>query len=308
MKPQPTRWPTMIAATMIAATALAQVALAQGAVPAPAPAEAAETTAQAAGDERQSAETRTVAYLGITAEPPSPALAAQVDLPEGVGLVVSFVEAGSPADAAGLKRHDIVHRLGEQILITPHQLKVLIRLHEPKQSVTFQALRKGQPTKIEVALGSCAVPATDQQLAGQPRMVTAEGALDERAIQALQQVITQPGQAVMIAGRQMSFSDGQHKLIVRDDRNGRHLRATNRAGEVVFEGYITSRAQRRAMPEEIARKVERLDQLPRMNTIGPVDGPAPQTAPVAPDADDAGQASAGGAPATPADPNEAESD
>ena len=65
--------------------------------------------------------TKTVAFLGIQPERVDPALRAQLDLPDGVGILVAEVVEGSPAARAGLKAFDVLHRLDDQILVNPEQ-------------------------------------------------------------------------------------------------------------------------------------------------------------------------------------------
>jgi hypothetical protein len=50
--------------------------------------------------------------LGARLQRPSEVLAEQLDLPQGRGLVLGEVKPGSPADRAGLKKHDILLELG----------------------------------------------------------------------------------------------------------------------------------------------------------------------------------------------------
>jgi hypothetical protein len=53
------------------------------------------------------------AFLGVATSPAPDTLRAQLDLPRGVGLVVDFVEKDSPAEAAGLKVHDVLEKLDD---------------------------------------------------------------------------------------------------------------------------------------------------------------------------------------------------
>lgn len=218
-----------------------------------------------------------VAYLGVHVELVAPALRAQLDLPDGVGLVVSYVEPGSPADQAGLQQHDVLNKLDEQLLVSPYQLKVLIRTHAPGDAVKLTALRKGRPTRLTATLGgrrlTAAAAALTMQHGGQ---TLANGPLNPRNLAALQQAIDQPGQSVMINARQMSFTDGQHKLVVRDDQRGRHLRATDAAGNVLYDGYVNTDDQRAALPKPIEQKMHRLDDLQRQTDIdaAPIEPPA----------------------------------
>src|SRR5688500_3501414 len=48
-----------------------------------------------------------VPFLGVVTSPVDPSLRRSLDLPDGIGLVVSHTEAGSPAAAAGIRAGDV---------------------------------------------------------------------------------------------------------------------------------------------------------------------------------------------------------
>ncbi len=95
------------------------------------------------------------AYLGVAmAEIPTLARA-QLDLPEGVGVAVSYVAKDSPAHKAGLKANDIITRLNDQLIINAQQLQTLIKTKKVDEEVTLTYYRKGkkQTTKAKLAKG-----------------------------------------------------------------------------------------------------------------------------------------------------------
>ena len=95
------------------------------------------------------------AYLGVAmAEIPTLARA-QLDLPEGVGVAVSYVGKDSPAHKAGLKANDIITRLNDQLIINAQQLQTLIKTKKVDEEVTLTYYRKGkkQTTKAKLAKG-----------------------------------------------------------------------------------------------------------------------------------------------------------
>lgn len=94
-----------------------------------------------------------VTYLGVVVAPVSPALAKQLGLPDGVGLVVNQVEDKSPAAEAGVSKHDVLHLLDDQILINPPQLAVLVRLHKPGDEVKLTVIQAGKKQALKVKLG-----------------------------------------------------------------------------------------------------------------------------------------------------------
>ena len=68
-----------------------------------------------------------------------------LNLPGSVGLVCDFVEKGSPAEAAGLKQYDVLHKLDDQILVNAQQLAVLIRARKGGGEVKLSIVRGGKP-------------------------------------------------------------------------------------------------------------------------------------------------------------------
>ncbi len=93
-----------------------------------------------------------VTFLGVGVEPVPPVLLDQLNLPEGFGLVATYVVPGSPAEKAGIKANDILKSLNDQQLVAPDQLSTLVRSFAEGQEVSLTVLRKGQDTKVSVKL------------------------------------------------------------------------------------------------------------------------------------------------------------
>lgn len=98
-------------------------------------------------------------WLGIQAEPIHSDVAMQLPLRKGAGLVVQFVEPGSPAEAAGLQRFDILEMVDDQFLINVEQLAGLIRAEQPGAPIQLTWLRRGERKQASVTLGERAEPA-----------------------------------------------------------------------------------------------------------------------------------------------------
>ena len=93
-----------------------------------------------------------VTFLGVHANPVDPTLSAQLGLPAHMGLAIRYVVPDSPAEEAGLKPHDILRKMDDQILIHPFQLRVLVRARAEGEKVTYTILRAGEEIQIEVEL------------------------------------------------------------------------------------------------------------------------------------------------------------
>lgn len=92
------------------------------------------------------------AYLGVAASQATPVLQKHLKLPDGTGLVVDFIEPGSPAETAGLQVYDVLVRLDGQLLINPQQLAVLVRTFDPGAEVKLRLIREGEPSELGVRL------------------------------------------------------------------------------------------------------------------------------------------------------------
>ena len=105
-------------------------------------------------------------FLGIAMDPIPATTRAQLNLPEGIGVVVSFVAKGSPAEKAGLKANDILTQIDDQLIVNSEQLQTLIRTKKPGDEVALTYYRKAKEhtikTKLaEGAMNKLGVPAPD---------------------------------------------------------------------------------------------------------------------------------------------------
>jgi len=109
---------------------------------------------------------RTLPYLGVVAKPVSAAVRAQLDLPEGVGVSVDAVAAGSPAEQAGLKPFDVIHMFKDQLIVSNDQLTTLVRAAGAGAKVPLKVFRGGRERKVEAVLGEHEVPAAGAKVPG----------------------------------------------------------------------------------------------------------------------------------------------
>ena len=103
--------------------------------------------------------TRPAAFLGVATSPVPPALAAQLGLPEGFGLVVDEVLPDSPAGQAGVQRFDVLRLFNDQQLVDPGQLATLVRGLGKDADVTLTLLRKGREQKLSMKIVESPRPA-----------------------------------------------------------------------------------------------------------------------------------------------------
>lgn len=95
-----------------------------------------------------------VAWLGLDVSKPDDTITSQLpSLPPGIGFVVNELEAGGPADKAGVRKLDLFWKLNEQLLVNEGQLATLLRLSRPGEEVVASVFREGKSLDIKVTLG-----------------------------------------------------------------------------------------------------------------------------------------------------------
>ncbi len=88
--------------------------------------------------------------LGVLAVPvQDPVVRAQLQLPDGQGLLVEEVAPDSAAEAAGMQRFDILLSANDQPLATSQDLRRVVA-REPVEPIRFTYLRGGQQATLEV--------------------------------------------------------------------------------------------------------------------------------------------------------------
>ena len=91
-------------------------------------------------------------YLGVVAGVVAPSVRAQLDLPEGVGLAIEAVAAGGPAEKAGVKQFDVIHKFNDQVVCSPDQLTTLVKVAGAGTKVPLTLLRGGREKVVEAVL------------------------------------------------------------------------------------------------------------------------------------------------------------
>jgi hypothetical protein len=94
-----------------------------------------------------------VPYLGLALGPVDESLAAQMNLADGVGVLVRAVLPDSPAARAGVQKHDVLHYFNDQLLVNEAQLQTLVRQAGTGTDVTLKLLRKGKNESVVVQIG-----------------------------------------------------------------------------------------------------------------------------------------------------------
>lgn len=134
-------------------------------------------------------------WLGITTEPVSDALRAQLSLAKGEGLLVGQVISRSPAAAAGLMQNDVLVRLDDQIIVELSQLKTLIAMKKAGDHVKLVYVRKAARQEATATLAEHEIEASErfgaqwqQAVPGQAIRLQEGHEAQERLGQAVQQL------------------------------------------------------------------------------------------------------------------------
>jgi C-terminal processing protease CtpA/Prc len=88
-------------------------------------------------------------YIGVNIEPADDALRAQLGLTGGQGVVIGDVLAGSPAEKAGVLKHDVVLEMGGKAVDSPESLAKQVQATGEKPT-ELKVLRGGKPVTIPV--------------------------------------------------------------------------------------------------------------------------------------------------------------
>lgn len=206
-------------------------------------------------------ETENAAFLGVTTSAAGEALREQLGLPRGMGLIVDAVEPGSPAEKAGLRRHDVLYKLDEQLLITPEQFGILLRSMEPGRTVTLVLFRAGRQQTVQAVLGQRQRPAREHRGPVPIPEELLRSMLPEDAT-----MLPAPGNgAVSVITRQgafeMSWSDPQHTLrLLGRTGDGMRLVVEDSEGNPIFDGPVDTAEQRAALAGGVREKLEEMER------------------------------------------------
>jgi serine protease Do len=236
-------------------------------------------------------ETEEVTFLGVETSPVSGALASQLGLADGAGLVVNHLVPKSAA-AGVLAVHDVLLKLDDQILIETRQLAVLIRGKKEGDEVSFTYLRGGKSATAKVKLGKREVPKLAAVPGGGPTISIFGGGGPDLAradadrtevdrVLGLLKRAREGGEVreEIMRGdgpgfRVMSINTGNSTLNFNDDEGSIELTlregaksvvAKDRDGKVVFSGPANSAEERKAMPAEVRARLDKVEGMREMS-------------------------------------------
>ncbi|THF67569.1 DegQ family serine endoprotease [Pseudothauera nasutitermitis] len=115
--------------------------------------------------------------IGVAIQEVSRELAESFGLPRAAGALVSSVEPGGPAAAAGVEQGDVIVRFGGRAVESSADLPRIVAAIRPGERVELEVVRGGKPRTLSVVLGEWqddeAVPQArrEQRPRGQPNRI-----------------------------------------------------------------------------------------------------------------------------------------
>jgi membrane-associated protease RseP (regulator of RpoE activity) len=91
-------------------------------------------------------------FLGVGTLPLTKELRAHFGVPEESGVLVASVEAGSPAEKAGIRVGDVLTRVDGEAIEGPHELRMALHDAEDGQAATVELWRDGRAQTVTANL------------------------------------------------------------------------------------------------------------------------------------------------------------
>ncbi|RLS29188.1 MAG: hypothetical protein DWH79_12640 [Planctomycetota bacterium] len=219
---------------------------------------------------------------GLVTSRASEVLREQLGLEGGSGLVVKTVAPGSAAESAGVRRHDVLVALDDQLLVLPEQLSALVSASSPDAPLLLEARRGGRTISISLRQSArktdapaaspplepsvTAVTAAPVSQPTEPAAPTTVVPPRESAIPAARSAGQPPPNAVRLAADAVLLQDRDYWLkVYRDSETC--LMVRDARGWLVFNGPIATPQQRSLIPIRVRERVEQLEAM--------LDGPMP---------------------------------
>ncbi len=92
-------------------------------------------------------------YLGVNTQDLDPNLSTEFGVKDGKGVLITGLEAGGPAEGAGLQRGDVVVALNGRAVSSVDELRLAISQIRPGTEIGVRYLRGGKPADARVTLG-----------------------------------------------------------------------------------------------------------------------------------------------------------
>lgn len=203
--------------------------------------------------------------FGIVTGSVGPQLQSQLNLPEGMGLVVEHLDPAGAAAAAGIQRFDILRKFDDQILCHPEQLAALAKAAGAGKQVNLTVIRAAREQEIAVTLGDPEAQAVAKAAGGrsQPHARAEAGDRAHAGGQAAGPAGGQPRGPAGQGGhwqthhtqRAVAESNDRGAVEIQETDGRRMVRVKDPKGREVHAGPLDTDADWQAVPEAFREMV-----------------------------------------------------
>ena len=95
-------------------------------------------------------------WIGVTVQPLTASLVQAYKIPVKDGAIVADIQNGSPAEKAGLKRGDVIVKVGDSVIKNSEDVVFAVRNHLAGEKVPLDIYRDGKKMTVTVQLGDMA--------------------------------------------------------------------------------------------------------------------------------------------------------
>ena len=221
------------------------------------------------------------AWLGIATSKVDEVLAAQLDLPDGVGAAVKLVLPDSPAAKSGIKKHDVIFEIDGEPIKSPEHLSNLIRSREADTNAELSVIQKGAKKIISVNFAKRPDHLkTEENFADLGELnfdiLPFDAGQDvQEQIKRMQEQVRQhlkgmfdlqgfdklPGKGEIFgsSSQTMMFRDDQGSIEIRKNGGKTSVLIKDLNGKITFEGPANTDKEKEKLPERAKNQLNRFD-------------------------------------------------
>jgi len=222
-------------------------------------------------------------WVGLTTSRAPAVLRQQLAMERGAGLIVEEVAAGSVAEKAGLRQHDVLVSLDGQLLVLPEQVMILLEESGKDAPLACRVIRGGKESEFPLRVRSMAAMPSRGRAALKPAApalkptASALALLPAKSATPLRPAAPgTPAKTAPTTGTVRQLSDGS--LLQRDPDFVIHLTGGSETtlvvkdarARIVFNDAIETPEQRSLIPTAVRSRVENLEKLLVQRDVQPV--------------------------------------
>ena len=233
------------------------------------------------------------AWLGVATAPVDEVVAAQLDLPEGIGAAVKIVVPDSPAEGSGVMKNDILFEFDGKQIRSPEHLGELVRARKSGDEVALGVIQRGKKKEVNTTLGARPSDLPDagggaQAFGGrfelgdlgglefdlmpfengleghEERMEKMRLQMEKhfKGMMELDGLDNLPGAMDLLgsSSRSMSMSDGNGSIEIRAKDGHTEVTAKDADGKVLFDGPANTDEERAKLPEHARAQLEKFEK------------------------------------------------